>query len=60
MLRAVLNKSWKQHPTIQPLYGHLLYIFQTSEHAEHSWRCKDRLINEIILWIPADGRTSAG
>ena len=23
MLRAILNKSWKQHPTKQQLYGHL-------------------------------------
>ena len=23
MLRAVLNKSWRQHPTKQQLYGHL-------------------------------------
>ena len=23
MLRAVLNKSWRQHPTRQQLYGHL-------------------------------------
>ena len=23
MLRAVLNKSWKQHPTKQQPYGHL-------------------------------------
>ena len=29
MLRAVLNKSWKQHPTKQQLYGHLPPILQT-------------------------------
>ena len=28
MLRAILNKSWKQHPTKQLLYGHLLPISQ--------------------------------
>ena len=22
MLRAILNKSWRQHPTKQQLYGH--------------------------------------
>ena len=26
ILRAVLNKSWKQHPRKQPLYGHLPLI----------------------------------
>ena len=24
MLRAILNKSWRYHPTNQQLYGHLL------------------------------------
>ena len=26
MLRAILNKSWKQHPAKQQLYSHLLPI----------------------------------
>ena len=26
MLRAILNKSWRQHPTRHQLYGHLLPI----------------------------------
>ena len=29
MLRAILNKSWKQHPTRKQLYGHLPPISQT-------------------------------
>ena len=29
MLRAILNKSWRQHPTKQQLYGHLLPIKKT-------------------------------
>ena len=29
MLRAILNKSWKQHPTKQQLYGHLPPITKT-------------------------------
>ena len=29
MLRAVLNKSWRQHPTKQQLYGHLPPITKT-------------------------------
>ena len=29
MLRNVLNKSWKQHPTNQQLYNHLLPMSQT-------------------------------
>ena len=29
MLRAILNKSWRQHPTKQQLYGHLPLITKT-------------------------------
>ena len=29
MLRAILNKSWEQHPTKQQLYGHLPPISKT-------------------------------
>ena len=40
MLRAILNRSWRQHPTKQQLYGHLLAITKTIEirrtrHAGH-------------------------
>ena len=28
MLQAILNKSWKQHPTKQQLYGHLPSIMK--------------------------------
>ena len=29
MLRAILNKSWRQHPTKHQLYGHLFPITKT-------------------------------
>ena len=29
MLRAILNKSWRQHPTRNQLYGHLLPFTKT-------------------------------
>ena len=29
MLRAILNKSWRQHPTRHQLYGHLLPLTKT-------------------------------
>ena len=43
MLRAVLNKSWRQHPTRHQLYGHLPLITKTiqvrrARHAGHCWR----------------------
>ena len=42
MLRAVLNKSWRQHPTRHQLYGHLPPITKTiqvrrTRHAGHCW-----------------------
>ena len=57
MLRAVLNKSWRQHPTRLPLYGHLPPITKTiqvrrTRHAGHCWRSKDELIRDVLLWTP--------
>ena len=50
MLRAILNKSRRQHPTKQQLYGHLPPITKTikvrrTRHAGHCWRNKDELIS---------------
>ena len=41
MFRAILNKSWRQHPTRHQLYGHLPPITKTiqvrrTRHAEHA------------------------
>ena len=49
MLRAILDKSWRQHPTRHQLYGHLPPITKTiqvrrTRHAGHCWRSKDELI----------------
>ena len=65
MLRAILNKSWKQHPTKQQLYGHLLPIMKTiqvrqTRHAGHSWRSGDELISNILLWTPSHEWAKAG
>ena len=58
MLRAILNKSWRQHPTRHQLYGHLPPITKIIQvrrtgHAEHCWRSKDELISDVLLWTPA-------
>ena len=60
MLRAVLNKSWRQHPTRLQLYGHLPPITKTiqvrrTRHAGHCWRSKDELISDVPLWTPTHG-----
>ena len=52
---AILNKSWRQHRTKPQLYGHLPPITKTIQvrrirHVGHCWRCKEELINDIILW----------
>ena len=65
MLRAILNKSWRQHPTKHQLYGHLPPITKTiqirrTRHAGHCWRSKDELISDVLLWTPTYGRAKAG
>ena len=57
MLRAILNKSWRQHPTKHQLYGHLPPITKTiqvrrTRHAGHRWRSRDELISDVLLWDP--------
>ena len=37
MLRAVLNKSWRQHPTRHQLYGHLPPITKTIQDEPDTW-----------------------
>ena len=64
MLRAILNKSWRQHPTRHQLYGHLPPITKTiqarrTRHAGHCWRSKDELISDVLLWTPTYGQAKA-
>ena len=65
MLRAILNKSWQQHPTRRQLYGHLPPITKTiqarrTRHAGHCWRSKDKIVSDVLLWTPAYGQSEAG
>ena len=64
MLRAILNRSWRQHPTRHQLYGLLPPITKTMQirrtrHAGHRWRSKDEL-SDVLLWTPAYGQAKAG
>ena len=64
MLRAILNKSWRQHPTKHHLYGHLPPITKSIKierirHAGHCWRSWNELINDVLLWTPSHGRAKA-
>ena len=65
MLRAILNKSWRQHSPKHQLYGHLPPITKTiqvrrTRHAGHCWRSRDGLISDVLLWTPTYGREKAG
>ena len=65
VLRAILNKSWRQHPSKQQLYGHLTPIMKTikvrpTRHAGHCWRSRDELIRDVLLWAPSHGRAKIG
>ena len=56
MLRAILNKSWRQHPTKHQLYGRLPPITKTIQvrPSRHAGRA------HVLLWTPTYGRAKAG
>ena len=63
MLRAILNKSWRQHPTRHQLYGHLPPITKTiqvrrTRLAGHCLRSIDELISDVLQW-PSKSRTTS-
>ena len=60
MQRAISDKSWRQHPTKQQLYGHLPPITETikirrTRHAGHCWRSRDEPISDVLLWTTSYG-----
>ena len=64
MLWAILNRSWRQHPTKQQLYGHLPPITKTiqirqTRHTGHCWRRRDKLISVVLQWTPSHGQAKA-
>ena len=64
MLRAILSKSWSQHPTKQQLYGYLPRITKTikirqTSHAGQHWRSRDELISGVLIWTTSHGRAKA-
>ena len=65
MLRAILNKSWRQHPTKAHLYGHLPPITKAikvrwTKQAGRYWRSRDELISNVLLWTSSYGWAKAG
>ena len=64
MLRAILNKTWRQYPIRNQLYGHLPPITKTiqvrwTRRAGHCWRSRDELISDVLRWKPTYGRSKA-
>ena len=65
MLRAILNKSWRQHSTKQQPYGHLPTITKTikvrrARWAGHCWKSRDERISDVLQWTPSHSRANAG
>ena len=65
MLRAILNKSCRQHPTKHQLYGQLPPVTKTiqarrTRYVGHCWRSKAELISDVLLWTPSYGQAKAG
>ena len=65
MLRAILNKSWRQNLPRHQLYGHQPPITKTiqvrrTRHAGHCWRSRDALISDVLRWTPTYGQAKAG
>ncbi|XP_063586900.1 uncharacterized protein LOC134764250 [Penaeus indicus] len=63
--RAVLNKSWQQHPTKEELYRKIPPITPTirerrTRFARHCHRSKGELISSLLLWVPKHGRSNVG
>ena len=65
ILRAILNKSWRQHPTKHQLYGLQPPITKTirvrrTRHTGHCSKSKEELTRDVLLWTPTYGRAKAG
>ena len=58
MLRAILNKYWRQHPRKHQLYAHLPPITKTIQARRTSHA--RQLINDVLLWTPTYRRAKAG
>ena len=65
ILRTILNKSCRQHPTKQQLYDNQRPITKTikikqTRHAGHCWSSRVEVISDVLLLTPSHGRAKAG
>ena len=61
MLRAIMNKFCRQHPTKQQMYDHLPSITKTIKvrRTRHFWGSGDELISDVLLWTPSHSQAKA-
>ena len=64
MLRAVLNKFWRQHPTKQLLYGHLppitkLYKLDDPDMQDNAGEVRTN-VSDVLQWTPSHARAKSG
>ena len=55
-IERVIEVTPHEAPTIQPL---TIQVRRT-RHAGPSWRSRDELISDVLLWTPSYGRTKTG
>ena len=65
MLRAALNIPWQSHTTNEELYEKMPRITQSIRQQRmrfvgHSFRSKEELAGDVLLWQPKHGKQSTG
>ena len=62
MLRVILNKSWRHHPTTvrPPTTRQKTIKIRRTRDAGHCWGSRDELVSDVLLWTLQQGRAKAG
>ena len=62
MLRAVVNKSWRDHLKNEQIYSDIPKSSESMQRLKfgHYWISKDEVKSHLILWQPHHGNCSRG
>ena len=65
MLKAILNISWKEHPTNIRLYGNIppltrIIRLRRTRFSSHFYRSEEQIMKYLLLWTPNHGITKVG
>ena len=65
MLRAILNRSWKDHTNNKEIYENIPDICtsirqQRLRFSGHCWRSTLELASDVIIWQPTHGKRKRG